>query len=113
VVCFRSGNPADERLLLPMFEPYVEQGEIANLPTYNFYARMAAVLSQEPISGETLLLEGGSSEATAKAVIERSRSNYARAHKAEIKKKPAAQTAQTRPEITEHSRPNDSKTLTT
>jgi hypothetical protein len=42
---------------LPLFSPYVEEGEIANLPTYSFYARIAAVHSQEPMSGITLLLD--------------------------------------------------------
>src|SRR5664280_1384326 len=57
VVCFRSGSPADERLVLPLFSPYIEQGEIANLPAYSFYVRIAAVHSQEPMSGVTLLLD--------------------------------------------------------
>ncbi len=78
VICFRSGNPADERLMLPLFKPYVEEGEIANLPTYNFYARMSAVLSQEPVSGETIVLEDKGSEAVAKQVIAASRTNYAK-----------------------------------
>jgi hypothetical protein len=76
VVCFRSGNPADERLVLPLFEPYVSHGEIANLPTYNFYMRLAAVNSQEPVSGETVLLHSLGSEIVARAVIERSRAQY-------------------------------------
>ena len=32
VVCFRSGSPADERLVLPLFMPFIDQGGIANLP---------------------------------------------------------------------------------
>ena len=78
VICFRSGNPADEKLMLPLFSPYIQEGEIANLPTYNFYARIAAVLSQEPMSGETLLLENTGSEAVARSVIATSRKNYAK-----------------------------------
>lgn len=73
VICFRSGNPADEAMVLPLFQPYVQAGEIANLPTYNFYARLAAVHSQEPMSGETLLLESTRSDAVAERVIESSR----------------------------------------
>lgn len=80
VVCFRSGNPTDEQLLLPLFRPYLEEGEIANLPTYNFYARMSAVLSQEPVSGETIVLENSGSEEGAKKVIIASRANYAIAY---------------------------------
>lgn len=77
VVCFRSGSPADERMVLPLFSPYVEPGEIANLPTYSFYARIAAVRSQEPMSGVTLLLEDDGDAEIAKQVIKRSREKYA------------------------------------
>jgi DNA helicase HerA-like ATPase len=76
VVCFRSGSPADERLVLPLFSPYVQEGEIANLPTYSFYARIAAVRSQEPMSGVTLLLEDEGDADIAKQVIKRSREKY-------------------------------------
>lgn len=76
VVCFRSGSPADERLVLPLFSPYVEPGEIANLPTYCFYARIAAVHSQEPMSGITLLLDNEGDADVAKQVISRSREKY-------------------------------------
>lgn len=78
VVCFRSGSPVDERLMLPLFMPYVEQGEVANLPAYNFYARIAAVNSQEPMSGNTLLVEGRGSEETAQAAVMHSRKHYGR-----------------------------------
>lgn len=77
VICFRSGNPADEKLLLPLFRPYLEEGDIANLPTHHFFARMSAVLSQEPVSGETLLLDDAGNEETAQHAIEASRANYA------------------------------------
>ena len=39
VITFRTGNPQDERVLLPLFSPYIEQGEISNLPAFNFYAK--------------------------------------------------------------------------
>src|SRR5680860_383849 len=76
VVCFRSGSPADERLVLPLFSPYVEEGEIANLPTYSFYARIAAIRSQEPMSGVTLLLEDDGDAEIAKRVVKESRKKY-------------------------------------
>lgn len=77
VVCFRSGSPADERQVLPLFSPYVSQGEIANLPAYSFYVRIAAVHSQEPMSGITLLLEDAGDAKVAKRVIEESHGKYA------------------------------------
>jgi len=77
VICFRSGSPADERLVLSLFSPYVQEGEIANLPTYSFYARIAAIRSQEPMSGVTLLLNEDGSAEIAKRVIINSRNKYA------------------------------------
>lgn len=86
VIVFRTGNPNDERLLLPLFSPYIEQGEISNLNAYNFYARLSSVVAQEPLSGVTLLLDSNGSEAIADQVIESSRKLYAQ------KPKPAAET---------------------
>lgn len=74
VICFRSGNPADEKLILPLFQPYIEEGEIANLSSYNFYMRVAAQKSQEPISGETIILEKGNRNS--RVIIESSRDLY-------------------------------------
>ena len=78
VICFRTGNPQDERLLLPLFSPFIEQGEINNLPAYNFYAKLSALQPQEPMSGQTLLLEGHGSRKIAHMVKEYSKKNYAR-----------------------------------
>ena len=75
VICFRTGNPNDERLLLPLFAPYIEQGEIANLNAFNFYARLSSVIAQEPLSGRTLLLDSAGSDVVAEQVIEASRNN--------------------------------------
>jgi DNA helicase HerA-like ATPase len=55
VVVFRTGSPKDEELLLPLFEPYIEKGEISNLSAYNFYCRINGVETQEPMSGETIV----------------------------------------------------------
>ncbi len=77
IICFRSGSPADERLVLPLFKPFLESGEIANLPAYNFYMRIAALQAQEPMSGVTVLLKDDGSENIAKEVISASRRNHA------------------------------------
>jgi hypothetical protein len=77
IICFRSGNPADERLLLPLFRPYIESGEIANLPLYNFYARIANGASVEPTSGQTLLTENPLDKKITKRVVAASRRGYA------------------------------------
>ncbi|MDQ5932534.1 MAG: hypothetical protein QG649_619 [Patescibacteria group bacterium] len=88
VVCFRTGNPNDERLLLPFFSPYIEQGEINNLPAYNFYAKLSAIQPQEPMSGQTLLLEDEGSERIAELVKEHSKKQYANKQKTKIKPEP-------------------------
>ncbi len=76
VICFRTGNPADEQLLLPLFSPYLQEGHIANLSPYNFYMRASAIRSQEPLSGETLLLDNSGSDEIAERVIQSSREKY-------------------------------------
>ena len=78
VVCFRTGSPLDEILVLPLFQPFIKAGEIANLSAYNFYAKLSAVKSQEPLSGETLLLDNEGSKETAEKVIKLSRKRYAK-----------------------------------
>ena len=77
VMCFRSGSPADERYILPLFMPYIEQGEISNLPAYNFYMRISAVDSQEPMSGVTMLLKTTGDLNVAKRVTISSQNKYA------------------------------------
>lgn len=105
VICFRSGSPADERLILPLFYPYIEQGEIANLPAYNFYCRIAAVQAQEPMSGMTMLLEDEGSKEIAGRAVKYSRKTYGTkvTAKVEEKLKPAL-------EIKQDKQPSCSKT---
>ncbi len=76
VMCFRTGNPADERLLLPLFSPYIEETEISNQPPFNFYARFASTKSQEPLSGQTIVLDDEGNEAVAEKVRQTSRATY-------------------------------------
>jgi len=76
IVTFRTGNPADEKMLLPFFGQFLSPGEINNLPAYNFYARISSQKSQPPVSGQTILLEGDGSKDIAKRVIEASRQAY-------------------------------------
>lgn len=78
VVAFRSGSPEDERLILPLFKPYVQEGEISNLPAYNYYCRIMAVDAQEPMSGETVLLDRQPDLTIARATKKLSRRAYGR-----------------------------------
>lgn len=85
VVCFRSGSPSDERLVLPLFMPFIQQGEIANLPAYSYYVRISAVNAQEPMSGVTVVVKETGDESIARKVIETSRQLYAK--KVELEEK--------------------------
>lgn len=89
VICFRSGNPSDEKLVLPLFEPYIEKGEIANLPSYNFYMRVAAQKSQEPLSGETVVLEDGKQSTKKVITVSRKHSAQRQSPKPENRKNTA------------------------
>ena len=78
VICFRTGNPQDEKVLLPLFKPFIDEGEISNLPAYNFYAKLSAIKAQEPLSGHTLLLESEGSREVAQAVKALSQKAFAK-----------------------------------
>ncbi|MDO8658924.1 MAG: type IV secretion system DNA-binding domain-containing protein, partial [Candidatus Levybacteria bacterium] len=50
VVCFKSANPEDEKIMLPQFSPYVKETEIMNLPVFRFYMKISAISPEEPFS---------------------------------------------------------------
>lgn len=77
VICFRTANPEDERMILPQFRPYIEQGEIASLPSYHFYMKLAALNPEEPFSGVTVPVHIEYSQNRVDEVIESSRKLYA------------------------------------
>lgn len=96
VICFRTSNPEDERLILPQFHPYVSEGEIGSLPSYNFYIKINAINPEEPFSGETITLPSIKNSSKVKKVIETSRAMYALKYETKIeptvtplKKKPS------------------------
>jgi hypothetical protein len=95
VICFRTGNPEDERLLLPLFSPYIKQGEISNLNAFNYYLRISAITAQEPMSGETILLDSEGDEETAQLAIQSSREQYTRKENLESITKPKTATSRT------------------
>ncbi len=76
VICFRTANPEDERMILPQFRPYIEQGEIASLPSYHFYMRLGALNPEEPFSGMTIPVKIEYSQNRVNEVIESSRKLY-------------------------------------
>lgn len=90
VICFRTANPEDERMILPQFRPYIEQGEIASLPSYHFYMRLGALNPEEPFSGVTVRVHIEYSQNRVGEVIDSSRKLYTKKYSgsADISAKP-------------------------
>ena len=84
VICFRTASPIDEQLMLSQFSPYVEKGDIVNLPRYKFYMKLSAVEPEEPFSGETLAIVIEPNVEKVDRIIEASRKNYAITYKKPI-----------------------------
>lgn len=78
VICFRTANPEDERLILPQFIPYVQLGEIDNLPSYHFYIKISAIHPEEPFSGETILIETPEDPDKVNRIVAASREHFAK-----------------------------------
>jgi hypothetical protein len=78
IICFRTASPEDERLILPQFIPYVQPGDIDNLPSFHFYIKIAALHPEEPFSGETMTIVLPDSEVKVKRIIEVSRKHFAK-----------------------------------
>lgn len=97
VITFRTGNPQDERLLLPLFSPSIEQGEISNLPAFNFYAKLSAIQPQEPLSGQTLFLKSEGSKDIANMAIKLSQATFAK--KQELEAKPSSEPVESREKV--------------
>jgi len=76
-ICFRTASPVDERLMLPQFSPAVEPGDIANLPRFRFYIKMAASEPLEPFSGITLPIIAIKNDEKMAMLKDTSRKNYA------------------------------------
>jgi type IV secretory pathway TraG/TraD family ATPase VirD4 len=52
IISFRTSSPKDEDKILPVFSPQVEEGQIANLPSYHFYIKINALQPQDAFTGE-------------------------------------------------------------
>lgn len=76
LICFRTSSPQDEMKLLPVFAPEVEKGQIANLPSYNFYMKINALQPQATFSGEIDDFSVTTDENIREEVITHSRDTY-------------------------------------
>ena len=45
-------SPDEEAFILPHFQPFIEKGEIINLPSFEFYMKISAIHPTDPFSGE-------------------------------------------------------------
>ncbi len=94
IVAFRSKSPVTEKLLLHQFSPYVAPGDILNLPSFTFYAKIAAKESLAPVSGQTIVLpKAAASAAVADRVIASSRQRYASTYSEEAAAQPGKRSA--------------------
>ncbi len=88
IFCFQTASPIDEDLMLRQFAPYVERGDITNLPRYQFYMKRSSLTPEEPFSGQTLPIKIQKDKKKIETLIEASRKNYAVEYKRpEAKKK--------------------------
>jgi len=100
MICFRTGNPEDEELMLAQFYPFVQKGEIMNLPRYKFYIKISAVTSDAPFSGETIKIQIKKNLKKIQMLIETSRKNWAIVYD-KLKKKITVKEVENKEEIVE------------
>lgn len=89
VVTFRSANPEDEKMILPQFSHYVDPGEITNLPSFNFYMKIGALVPEEPFSGITVPLEIKVDKSKTERLIQLSRETNATVYQKPVSVKKA------------------------
>ena len=92
VISFRSANPDDEKLMLPQFSPYIQAGEISNLPLYKFYMKISAVIPDEPFSGMTVPVDITKDIEKFDDLVRFSRNRYAKFY---VKQKPVKRATKT------------------
>jgi DNA helicase HerA-like ATPase len=76
IISFRTSNPSDEDMLLPLFAPQVEKHEISNLPSYHFYMKINAIDPQNAFTGAIDDFTAEVNEGISKHVINHSRDSY-------------------------------------
>ena len=104
VISFRTSNPSDESIILPLFAPQVEKNGISNLPSYNFYIKVNALSPQDAFTGTTDDFATRENDSIRNAVIEYSRKTYGMKIEKEIHppKLISKKSKQEKPEETKH-----------
>ncbi len=76
IISFRTSNPTDEEMLLPIFSPQVVKNEIMNLESYTFYIKLQAIKPQDTFTGIVEKFSLPEDDEVRKAVTELSRKKY-------------------------------------
>jgi len=76
IISFRTSNPTDENMLLPLFAPQVEKHEISNLPSYHFYMKINAIEPQNAFTGSIDDFSVEEKETIRESVIKNSQESY-------------------------------------
>ncbi len=84
MISFRTNSPVDEDKLLPLFSAKVEKGQMQNLPSYNFYIKISALVPQDVFTGEVAKFNVTSDERVADEVIKFSQEQYGKKPEPEI-----------------------------
>lgn len=100
IICFRTANPEDERLILPQFIPYVQPGEIDKLPSFHFYIKISALRPEEPFSGETINISVPQNESQVERIIQASRDHFTKEFVAVPHTEQLIQSVEIQPKIT-------------
>ena len=76
MISFRSNSHIDEEKLLPLFSPKVEKGQMQNLPSFNFYIKISALVPQDVFTGEVEKFSIEPDEKVAEEVIKLSQEQF-------------------------------------
>ena len=54
IISFRTASNVDERVMLPLYTPYIKEGDLSYLPAYTFYMRILGKTPEPPLSVKTV-----------------------------------------------------------
>jgi hypothetical protein len=76
LICFRTGNPDDEKIMLGQFRGFIKEGEIMNLPWFHFFIKISGRNPQEPFTGETFTPKIKYDKEKLERIIKKSQDKY-------------------------------------
>lgn len=100
VISFRTSNPSDEDVILPLFTPQVKKNEIANLPSYCFYIKVNALSPQDAFTGTTNNFSVPADKQKRDTIIDHSRNTYGKKiEPPSLKEAPIAELEMQKPKV--------------